>query len=85
VVRWGCDEVVKRISCRVIRSVPFSKTSAGLVSVRQPNNHEHEIGGVATATVKPKAIINPVRNTDILSIASGTLDFPIGQILDCYA
>jgi len=72
--------VVRRISCRVISSVPFSKTP-----VREPNNHEHEMGSVATATVKPKDIINSARNTDILSIALEGLDFPIGQILDCYA
>jgi len=77
--------VVKRISCRVVSSVPFSKTVAGLLPVKQPNDSQHEIGDTVTATVKPRTIINPVRNTDILSIALGALDFPIGQIIDCYA
>jgi hypothetical protein len=67
--------VVRRISCRVISSAPFGKTP-----VREPNNYEHEIG-VADVTAESGAIINPKGNTDILSI----LDFPIGQILDCYA
>ncbi len=65
--------MVKRISCRVIRSVAFGEIS-----------HDREIGNTAAATFHPLAVINPAKDTDILNMASG-VDFPIGQILDCYA
>ena len=77
--------MVKRISCRVIESVPFDKTSAGLLSVRLPNGHPSDFGGATGATVEPRGIIKPARNTDSLSIALGSFEFPTGQILDCYA
>ncbi len=77
--------MAKRISCRVISSAVFSKTSLREPSVKQPNDRQHEIGDTVTVTVKPGTIINPMRNADILSVASGTSDFPIGQIFDCYA
>lgn len=77
--------MVKRISCRVISSVPFNKTSDGFPSVSQPNNHQYNSGDTGLAVAKPRTIVIPVKNTDILSIGPRTLDFPIGQILDCYA
>jgi len=79
--------VVKRISCRVIRSVPFSKTGAGLPSARQPNNHQYESGSVPIANIRLKHNRNPVNdNLKAFNIGLGILnDFPIGQILDCYA
>lgn len=77
--------MVKRVSCRVVSSVPFSKMSADLLFVRQPSNHQYKIGETDTTVVRPKIVINPARNPDVLIIASETLDFPIGQILDYYA
>jgi len=74
--------VVKRISCRIISSVPLGKTSAGLSSIMQPNNRQHETGNTA---VKPITIFDPVETIDILSIASGTSDYPVGQFVDYYA
>ncbi len=78
--------MVKRISCRVISSVPFSETSAGLLSIRQVNNNRHEVGGVAAADLRLKHNGNLANDAKSFYIGLETLnDFPIGQILDCYA
>ncbi|MHC4123257.1 MAG: hypothetical protein ACYSSI_06755 [Planctomycetota bacterium] len=79
--------MVKRISCRIISSVPFGKTSAGFSSVRRPNSHQYEIGSVPIANIRFKHNCNLGNdNPKAFNIDLGILnDFPIGQILDCYA
>jgi hypothetical protein len=76
--------VVKRISCRVISSVAFSKPGFGAPYAKQPPDKQHEICDTV-ATVKPRTIINPVKNSDMPGISLLNLDFPTGQILDFYA
>jgi hypothetical protein len=77
--------MVKRVSCRVISSVPLSKTRAGSLSVIQQNDRQDEIGNTGNTAVKPITIFNPVENIDILSITSGALDYTPGQFIDYYA
>ena len=76
--------MVKRISCRVISSVAFSKPVFGAPSVKQPPAERYEIGETI-ATAKPPTIINPAQNRDMGGISLLNGDFPIGQILDYYA
>ena len=50
------------------------------------NNHQHERDGVAAADIRPKHISILADNPEAFNIGLGILnDFPIGQILDCYA
>jgi len=81
-VLLGCDEVVKKIPCRVISTAAFSKTSAGSSS----SKHQHESSGVAVVDVRLEYIGNPAGNPESFNIDMGILNgFPIGQTLDCYA
>jgi hypothetical protein len=75
---------VKEISCRVIRSVPFSKARGDSSSARRVGREQYESGRIAAATSKSRAIIDTVRDGDMLSIVFGG-EFPRGQILDFYA
>ncbi|MGD0785615.1 MAG: hypothetical protein ABR969_07355 [Sedimentisphaerales bacterium] len=71
--------MIKRVSCRVISSVPFGQTGGRLSSVRLPNNPPDEINYVT----KPKYNSNSGHNIKAFNIDLGTVDgFPIGQILD---
>ena len=74
----------KEISCRVISSVPFSKARGDSSSARRVNKERYETGRICTATSKPRAIIDTVRDGDMLSIGFGG-EFPTGPILDFYA
>lgn len=76
--------MVKRISCRVISSVAFSKPGFGAASVKQPRDKQYEICDIV-ATVKPGTIINPVKSSDMPGISLVNVEFPTGQILDFYA
>jgi len=75
---------VKRISCRVISSAAFSKPGFGAPSVKQPPDNQHEIYDTV-ATVKPRTIINPAKNSDMPGISLLNVEFPTGRILDFYA
>ena len=77
--------MIKRISCRIIESVSFKKTSSELLCARQSNKHRCKTGNADTTAARLKAVVNTVRNTGIHSIVSGTSDFPIGQIVDYHA
>lgn len=81
----GCDEMIKRISCRVVRSIPLGKSSDALRHAGQPNNEYHRIGDAAAVNIRARQSSTPVTYTgrsDIAEVSIG--DNPIGQILDCY-
>lgn len=81
----GCDEMIKRISCRVVRSVPLGRSSDALRHARQPNDEHHKIGDVVAVNIRARHNGTPVAYTGRLDIAGVSVgDSPIGQILDCY-
>ena len=77
--------MVKRILCKVISSVPLSKASVTLSLVNHLNNDQHGYGYIAVADMCLKQISNSSKNYKIPNITLETLDYPIGQILDCDA
>ncbi len=81
----GCDEMIKRISCRVVSSVPLGKSSDALRHAGQPNNEHHKISNAAAVNILARHSSTPVSYTGRLDIAGVSIgDSPIGQILDCY-
>ena len=81
----GCDEMIKRISCRVVSSVPLGKSSDALRHAGQPNNEYHRIGDAAAVNICARHNGTVVTYTGRLDIAGVSIgDSPIGQILDCY-
>ena len=85
VVRWGFDEVVKRISCRVVRSVPFSR-SVGLSQRARGRDAERSGSGYAdVASVGFESPSNSVTYTFGPGGARVSVDEgPAGRILDFY-
>ena len=81
----GCDEMIKRISCRVIRSVPLGRSSDALRDARQPSNKHHRISNAAAVNIHSGHNGTAITYTGRLDIAGvSVVDSPIGQILDCY-
>jgi hypothetical protein len=70
--------MAKKISCKVVSSVPIGQINAGFLSVKHPNNYQYEIDDMAAAC------FNLRHNCNIAHIFSpGIMNaFPIGQILD---
>ena len=77
--------MVKKISCRVVSSVPFGKTSIKSLSVRRPNSQHYDSQDFAADT----------RLTDIANLANhlkglnailgAPNEFQTGQVVDFYA
>ena len=84
--KWGCGEVVKRISCRVVRSVPF-KRSGG--ASRRAGHLDAEVswgGSVDAVNISFKSPDNSV----VYRSRRGAVEIPLGEdcagrILDFYA
>jgi len=85
--------MVKRITCRVVRSKPLGKSSPlPLLSCESKkrsgctlNKVHHKIGDVATGIPQGKYAGNSVTYTRLLDITSVSIDSDLtGQILDCY-
>jgi hypothetical protein len=77
--------MIKRISCRVVRSVPLGTSSDALRHARQPNSEHHRIGDAAAVNIRAGHNVTAVNYTGRLDIAEVSIgDSPIGQILDCY-
>ena len=77
--------MIKRISCRVVRSVPLGKSSDALRHVRQPGNEHHKISDAAAVNIHSRHNSTSVAYTRLLDITSVSIDNGLtGQILDCY-
>ncbi len=77
--------MIKRISCRVVRSVPLGESSDALRGARQPANEHHKISNATAVNIHAGHNSTPVTYTGRLDIAGVSVgDSPIGQILDCY-
>jgi hypothetical protein len=78
--------MVKKISCKVISSVPLGQINAGLLSVRLSNNTPYELDDLTAADLGFKHNRNMGHNLKAFNIGIGIMNsFPIGQILDCRA
>lgn len=77
--------MIKRISCRVVSSVPLDRSSDALRGARQPDNKHHKISNAAAVNIHAGHNSTVVTYTGRLDIAGVSIgDSPIGQILDCY-
>ena len=77
--------MVKRISCRVIRSVPLSESGEARPYASQSDNMHHEIDDVVASNIGLRHPHNSVTYTSRLDTARVCADDgPTGQILDCY-
>jgi hypothetical protein len=76
--------MTKRILCRVVRSVPFSKST--LWYAGRPVNKRHNVGHIVAADIKPNRTSNSTNYYIEQSYISGVSveAIPAGQILDCY-
>ena len=88
--------MAKRISCRVVRTVPLSTSNEALRHVDGSNNKHPKADNVTAANVSRSR--NSVREPKTYNLALGILaytgrlgtarvsvnDGPIGWILDCY-
>jgi len=76
--------MVKRISCRVIGSVPLIEGSGALRHSSRSNDKHHKRSNTVTANVSDPS--NSVVHTGRLDITREFADDGlVGQILDCYA
>ena len=79
----GCDEMIKKISCRVVDSVPLGRSSSIIPRVSRSNDERLRPGDTAAANVSSPG--NTVLYTGRLGITREFVDGSlIGQILDCY-
>ena len=75
--------MVKRISCRVISSVPLSKSRSISRRSSRSDDKRRKIGDTVAANVSGPG--NSVAYTDRLGITGSFVDDGLrGQILDCY-
>ncbi|MHC4460076.1 MAG: hypothetical protein ACYS6W_14090 [Planctomycetota bacterium] len=77
--------MIKRISCRVVRTVPLGRSSDALRHGGQPGNEQHRIDDAATVNIYASHNGTFVTYTGRLDTAGVSMgDSPMGQILDCY-
>ena len=77
--------MTKRISCKVVRSVPLGKSSEVLRDANLFDNKHHNIGNIGVVDVQPGPTDNWVSYTGQLGRAKVSADNdPMGQILNCY-
>ena len=77
--------MVKRISCRVVRSVTLDKAGGFLHSATHPDNNPHESDDIISADTGFKCKSNSVgykgrSNTAVVFVDNGLA----GQFVDCY-
>jgi hypothetical protein len=78
----GCDEMVKRIQCRVISSVPLPTYRDTLHCPRSSNDKPDRIDEIVADDIR----VNSVSRVGWLNIAVVPVDdAPEGRIFDCYA
>jgi hypothetical protein len=81
----GCDEMVKRIPCRVISSNPLGKTADPLCHPRSLNEKLDSIDDFVAEDIYARHDRNSVSYTGRLNIARVSVDDGLtGHILDCY-
>ncbi len=78
--------MVKKISCRVVRSVPLSRSSDARLWVNQPDKKPHKFRDATVVNVG----VRRTGNSLIYTARGDTVRVPIGngpteRILDCYA
>ncbi|MHC4658124.1 MAG: hypothetical protein ACYS83_02955 [Planctomycetota bacterium] len=90
--------MAKKIPCRVVRSVPLSKSCYGLRHTSRLNNKHHRVGDVDAGAARASGCVwepavdvrgrdagNSVTYTGRLGIARVSVDDALaGLILDCY-
>ncbi|MHC4740267.1 MAG: hypothetical protein ACYS9Y_15265 [Planctomycetota bacterium] len=77
--------MVKRISCRVVRSVTLDKAGGTLHSATCPDNNPHETDDIISPDTKSKYKSNSVGYTSRSNIAAVSVDNGLtGQFVDCY-
>ena len=82
---WGCDELVKRIPCRVVRSVPFEKgDDASRISPFEVMRSAGRRVGAAQAGFKTSSNANGYAfQAESVNAAFG--ESVVGLLLDCLA
>jgi hypothetical protein len=90
----GCDEMVKRIQCRVVSSVPLGKTTDTSRGPRSSNDKSDacladkpdRIDEFVADNIRVKHTANSVSRIGWLNSAVVPIyDAPAGRIFDCYA
>ena len=77
--------MVKRISCRVIRTVPLGKSGDALRYVWGSSNKRHKVGDIVAVNITVRHADGSVTYASRFGIARVLIDNgPMGQILDCY-
>lgn len=88
-LKWpllGCDEMAKRISCRIVSSKPFGKSRSVLLHKKASNNTQHRTGDFVSGIPHGTYVSNPVTYTRLLNITRVPVDNALtGRILDFYA
>ena len=81
----GCDEMARRIHCRVISSVPLGKSDAALRHPSSLNGGPDRITAFVIEDVQVNHAGNSVNYTGWLNIERAPVDNDmLGRILDCY-
>lgn len=77
--------MAKRILCRVVRSVPLTKSSDASLQINQSDNSRHKFEDAVTVNVQVRYLSNSVTYTGQGDIAKLSFDDGLaGQILDCF-
>ncbi len=79
----GCDEMIKRVSCRVVSSVPLGKGSSRLRPISHSND-EHSKRADAAPVDAGRPGNSVVYTSQLVTVKESADDFLVGRILDCY-
>ena len=79
----GCDEMIKRVSCRVVSSVPLGKGSRRLRPISHSNDEHRKLADAAPVDAgRPGNSV--VYTSQLVTVEESADDFLVGRILDCY-
>ena len=84
IVFVGCDEMVKRISCRVVGSVPLGRGSGRRRHISYSQGEHHKTG-IRVASDAAWANNSVVYTSRLVTVRESVNDGFTGQILDCCA
>jgi hypothetical protein len=77
--------MTKRITCKVIRSVPLNKATDRLMRSDQLSSKHSSSSDVAAVNIRIWRTNNSVAYANRLNKSKVAIDrYPVGQILDCY-
>jgi len=83
---WGCGEMVKKISCKVISSKPLINRGDILPYINKPNNNRQKVDNNAASDPQISHTRNLFTYSHSLNMEKKCIDAGlIGQLLDCYA